>query len=136
MWEGRGNFVSLAHTDAELEKVLAGIPRRSIVALQAGGFPPRRVPAPLAVPTTPAQREMFLQSQLSPDASLACHESLTLRLRGLVDPDKTARALTAIAARRDALRGSFSADGMSMTIAAEARWPMRTVDAAEHNMKP
>ncbi len=129
IWEGRGNFVSLAHTEADLEKVLAAF-RESILALQAGGFLPGGAPQPVVVPTTPAQREMFLQSQLSADASLACHESLTLKLTGPVDAERVARVLEQIAGRHDALRGSFSADGMMMTVAAKAAWPLRVVDSA------
>lgn len=77
IWEGRGNFVSVAHTDADLDGVLAAF-HSSITALQEGGFlpggecprlPPPSRALPLSTPTTPAQREMFLQSQLSADAS-------------------------------------------------------------------
>ncbi|HEX2746795.1 MAG TPA: aminotransferase class III-fold pyridoxal phosphate-dependent enzyme, partial [Verrucomicrobiales bacterium] len=125
IWEGRGNFVSLAHTQDDLDAVLAAF-RESVVAMQDGGFLPRpAVPVALDVPTTPAQREMFLQSQLSVDASLACHESLTIRLRGKVDAGRVAGTLDQIVARHDALRSVFTPDGMTMTVAPKGSWPLR-----------
>ena len=130
IWEGRGNFISLAHTGADLEKVLTAF-RESISALQHGGFFPGGTSEPVTVPTTPAQREMFLQSQFSDDASLACHESLTLKLRGAVDVEKVEQVLLDIAGRHDALRAGFSGDGLIMTVAAKSAWPLRVVKAGE-----
>lgn len=137
IWEGRGNFVSLAHTTADLDAVLAAF-RESITDLQDAGFlpggtAPAESPVPLevvTVPTTQAQREMFLQSHLSADASLACHESLTIEITGTLDAGRVAAALNGIAARHDSLRASFSADGMTMTTAATALWPLRKVIAS------
>jgi len=134
IWEGRGNFVSLAHTEADLEKVLTAF-RESIVALQGGGFLPGGAPVPLVVPTTPAQREMFLQSQLSADASLTCHESLTLQLTGPVEAEKVARVLGQIAARHDALRATFSRDGLTMTVFPKAAWPLRVLETLDTDAK-
>jgi amino acid adenylation domain-containing protein len=130
IWEGRGNFVSLAHTREDLDAVLSAF-RESVVAMQDGGFLPRTAaPESISVPTTPAQREMFLQSQLSVDASLACHESLTIQLQGKVDASRVERALDQIVSRHDALRSTFSADGMTMTVAPRAEWPLSISNAA------
>ncbi len=127
IWEGRGNFVSLAHTAEDLDSVLAAF-LESVTAMQAGGFLPRPASVPLSVPTTPAQREMFLQSRLSPEASLACHESLTLRLGGRVDPALVSHVLDQIVARHDALRSTFPSDGLTMSIASRGHWPLRIVE--------
>jgi amino acid adenylation domain-containing protein len=128
IWEGRGNFVSLAHTTGDLAAVLSNF-RESILAMQSGGFLPSNTPVAITVPTTPAQREMFLQSQLNTDASLACHESLTICLRGKVDSFRVSTALNRVIARHDALRSSFTPDGLTVSIAPQATWPLRITDA-------
>ena len=38
------------------------------------------------IPTTEAQREVWLADQLDPMASLAYNESVTIALRGAIDP--------------------------------------------------
>ncbi len=70
-----------------------------------------------AVPSTEAQREIWLACQLGGDATLAYNESVTLHLRGAVDLTAIVAAVQSLPARHDALRATFSADGEQMLIA-------------------
>ena len=45
------------------------------------------------VPTTEAQREIWLADRLSPDASLAYNESISLEMEGALDAPALERAL-------------------------------------------
>ncbi len=74
---------------------------------------------PLAevVPSTEAQREIWLACQLGGDATLAYNESITLDLKGSLDIAALGTALQALVERHDALRATFSADGEQMLIA-------------------
>ncbi|NNM65273.1 MAG: amino acid adenylation domain-containing protein [Burkholderiales bacterium] len=95
--------------------------------LSAVDYNPFADAAPIArvVPTTEAQREIWLACQLGAEASLAYNESVSLRLRslsqstapGALDAEVLRRALGALVARHDALRATFGADGQDMFIA-------------------
>jgi amino acid adenylation domain-containing protein len=149
IWEGRGNFLSTAHTDTHCAAILAAF-ADSVRALQKGGLFPGgqenaslttpntasaiapgvpaaahhrdpqgsvSLPTPPAsadqenLPLTPEQQELFLATQLSPEASVAAHESVTINLQGPLDRPRLERAIQWLAARHDALRVSFAADG-------------------------
>ncbi|MGC8506784.1 MAG: amino acid adenylation domain-containing protein [Thiomonas sp.] len=75
--------------------------------------------APVArvVPTTEAQREIWLACQLGGDATLAYNESVSVHLRGPLATNALRRAVLGLAARHDALRATFGADGLKMFIA-------------------
>ncbi|HEY4221342.1 MAG TPA: amino acid adenylation domain-containing protein, partial [Myxococcota bacterium] len=72
-----------------------------------------------AIPTTEAQREVWLGDKLGRDASLSFNEAAILRLQGAVDVRALQRALTALVARHDLLRATVNADGSQLLIAAE-----------------
>ncbi len=73
------------------------------------------------VPTTEAQREVWLASQLGHEASLAYNESISLKMSGPVDRRSVQKALLALSDRHEALRSTLSADGLSLMIAARGR---------------
>jgi amino acid adenylation domain-containing protein len=72
-----------------------------------------------AVPTTDAQREVWLANQLGTDASLAYNESISMRLEGRLDVAALQRALRALSDRHESLRATISDDGLSLLIAAD-----------------
>lgn len=82
-------------------------------------------PLACAVPSTEAQREIWLAARLQPEASLAYNESATLRLSGPLDRDALERALEALLARHEALRATFSGDGESLLVAGAMPLRMR-----------
>lgn len=75
--------------------------------------------APLArvVPTTEAQREIWLACQLGKDASLAYNESISLHMRGPLVRTALVGALQALVERHEALRTTVSSDGQSLYLA-------------------
>ncbi len=56
------------------------------------------------IPTTEAQREVWLADQLDPVASLAYNESVTIALRGSIDTEAMRTAIKALTQRHDVLR--------------------------------
>src|SRR5581483_8945294 len=74
---------------------------------------------------------VLLAAKLAPEASLAYNEAVTLELRGALDASALHSALRAVVAHHDALRTTFSADGMELCIAeqAEPHWNTRDLSA-------
>src|SRR5688572_7889068 len=68
------------------------------------------------VPTTEAQREVFVASEMGVDASCAYNESVSLALEGPLDPSALEQALHALMARHEALRSTVSASGTRLIV--------------------
>ncbi|SEO95529.1 amino acid adenylation domain-containing protein [Luteibacter sp. UNC138MFCol5.1] len=88
--------------------------------------------APLArlVPTTAAQREVWLASRLEPEASLAYNEAIALTLKGLLDVPALEWALQGVVDRHEALRATFAGDGEGMFVAEHATLPIAFHDVS------
>ncbi|HJV97376.1 MAG TPA: condensation domain-containing protein, partial [Albitalea sp.] len=72
------------------------------------------------VPTSEAQREVWLADKLGQEASLAFNESVNLRLRGTLDVAGLRSALDALVSRHDTLRATVGPDGTELIIGADA----------------
>ncbi|MCB4769600.1 amino acid adenylation domain-containing protein [Ancylobacter sp. Lp-2] len=130
--DGFPKFLTTTHGQAEIEEI-ERIFSTSLDALQSVGIlagkdrpadtlhpavvaavpPPDPQPEPLPdriVPTEP-QREVWLAAQAGDAASCAFNESVSVRFDGALDADRLERALQAVVARHDALRGRFEASG-------------------------
>jgi len=70
----------------------------------------------VVVPTTEAQREIWLADQLGPDASLSFNLSVSLRLLGELDVEALRRALQALVDRHDALRACIVPGGQRLAV--------------------
>ena len=81
-----------------------------------------------AVPTTEAQRELWLADQLGREASLAYNESVSLHIEGTLDVAALQDALLALSDRHEALRSTISADGTSLMIVPRGTLQARLVD--------
>jgi amino acid adenylation domain-containing protein len=117
--EGFPCFLTMAHSDADLEAVLRAF-RDSARELSEAGFFLRKAEAekpappeelPLEVPLTEPQKEVWLAAQMSDEASCAFNESFTLRLRGPLERAALREALEKLVGRHDALRATFDAVG-------------------------
>jgi amino acid adenylation domain-containing protein len=73
--------------------------------------PFRSGPFSAAIPTTEGQREIWATLALDKDATLCYNESLSLELKGIVNPDLINLAFQEVLKRHDALRSVFSTDG-------------------------
>jgi amino acid adenylation domain-containing protein len=81
-------------------------------------------------PSTEPQREIWLATRVGVDASLAFNESVTLRFAGLVDFEAMRRALKALVQRHEALRMTFSGDGLTLCIAQSADVDLALIDCS------
>lgn len=107
-----------------------------MVAATAQSFSPIRVDydpfadgaLSLVVPTTQAQREIWLADQLGREASLAFNLSVSLRLLGSLDVACMHKALQQLVDRHDALRGSVGPDGETFCVLERFDIPLPTRD--------
>ena len=72
------------------------------------------------VPSTEAQREIWLAAKMGTEASLAYNEAVALTLHGMLDRTALLGALQALVDRHDALRASFGPDGETFCVAGSA----------------
>ena len=79
-------------------------------------------------PTTDAQREVWVASQLSREASCAYIESVTLCLEGELNGDHIGSAITYLAQRHEGLRSTISANGLLMIIMEQMDIPQAYTD--------
>ena len=140
IWEGRGCFLSTAHTDDDCDLLVDAF-RDSLRALREGGFLPEQsgraapvsaavaetapVPSglklfpapdpadapPRSFPLTPAQRQIWVHAQLGGDAALAYQEQLVFAVRGGLDPAALQAALHDVMLHHEALRTVFDPSG-------------------------
>lgn len=135
------NFLSTAHTAADIAGILAAVQdsvrelqeagffpgdaaRAAALQSRSGPFVPEPVAAPvtaasgsaapmetIAFPLTCAQREIWVACQFGPEASCAFNEAVALTLRGTLSAEALVGALNDLVARHEALRTTFDADG-------------------------
>jgi amino acid adenylation domain-containing protein len=133
IWEGRPCFVSTAHSDADIDQVVAAF-EQAITALGKGEFLSRTQtaaepqPAPNTIALTESQRELWLVCQQTPAANSACNETWTLRLDGPLDANALRAAIQTIVDRHDALRSSFTSSGETLTVEPKLIVPLPTTD--------
>ena len=88
-----------------------------------------------AVPTTEAQRELWLADQFGREASLAYNESISLHLTGALQALSLQGALDALVERHDALRSTISADGLNLLVAPHGSLQAQMVDLSALNVE-
>ncbi|MFT3838274.1 MAG: amino acid adenylation domain-containing protein [Myxococcaceae bacterium] len=82
-------------------------------------FDPFAGPAILhTAPSTEPQRELWTASRLGDDASLSFNESVTLFFEGPLKVDALEASLGDLSARHEAIRSTFSGDGLTMMVGA------------------
>jgi amino acid adenylation domain-containing protein len=85
-------------------------------------------PIERTVPTTEAQREVFVAAATDREASCAYNESVSLALTGDLDTRALDQAISGLIARHEALRSTLSASGTRMIVSAEGKAAWTTVD--------
>jgi amino acid adenylation domain-containing protein len=134
IWEGRPCFLSTAHTDEDIARIVQAF-HESLAELRHAGFFTEAAPglaapaAPTDLPLSEAQRELWLAAQLGPAASAAFNETCALELHGPLDEAALRRALAGVVARHDALRATFSRDGGTQHFAPELELAVPLVEA-------
>lgn len=130
VWEGRPCFLSTAHTETD-EAFIERSFKLSVAEMQHGGFltgtsdseyvdEARRLGAVVApagpqnedeFPLTEAQKEVWVASQLSQEASCAFNETCSIYFTGPFDESAMLCAIQEVVRRHEALRTTFSTLG-------------------------
>ncbi|MET0985429.1 MAG: aminotransferase class III-fold pyridoxal phosphate-dependent enzyme, partial [Steroidobacteraceae bacterium] len=114
-------FLTTAHSEEDIQNIVRAY-REAAAEMQASDFFPVRQkqlePPALEIPSTQPQREVWLADRMGTSASLAYNESVSLHLRGELRLDALEQSLLELIGRHDALRSTFSIDGMTMRVAA------------------
>lgn len=152
-WEGRNCFLSTAHTDEDIDRIVSAV-KESAAEMRAGGFIPERTqfaatletspqvsvvtaPAPGSeprqIPTTIAQKELWLLTRMGDEASRAYNESVTMHLRGPFNLPAMRRAIKRLIARHETLRITFSNDGEYQLIAPDIPLDLSVTDFTNEN---
>ena len=118
-------FLTTSHSDADIDRIVEAYRDAAAEMIASGFFPERRAALEAGdgvrlVPTTEAQREVWLADRLGTEASLAYNESISLHLRGALDVEALREAVRAMPRHHDALRATFSEDGLTLRVPAEA----------------
>jgi amino acid adenylation domain-containing protein len=149
--EGFPCFLSTAHSDADLEKIVSAF-KESTFDMQAAGFfaklsgaeqpvitaaaatvaakPDAVFGVAQEVPVTEPQLEVWLSDQLSDDASCSYNESFTLHMRGRVNEPALKDAVRQLVNRHDALRATFIHEGQVQKFVPKLDLDIPTVDLA------
>lgn len=124
IWEGRNCFLSTAHTEEDINKVVQAV-KESVFELRKGGF----IPEPPnggggihaisftenknAFPLTQDQQKLWLASKLSPNTSQAFQENVILTFSGSLNTYAFSEAVRQVVNRHEALRIRIMEDGES-----------------------
>ena len=134
--EGFPCFLTTAHSDADLERVVRAF-EESVEEMRAGDMFPHAdgeavstapAEAMREAPLTEAQLEIWLSAQLSPEASCSYNEAFTLDLNGELNEAVLRESIQGVIDRHDALRATFDSEGKTVKFATELKLNIPTVD--------
>lgn len=122
--EGFPSYVTAAHSDEDIDFVIAAA-RDAILEMQSDGVLPMRDGVAAAewfrtFPTTDGQRELWVGAQMGDLGNCALNESDAISIKGLLDADRFAAALTTEVDAAEAFRLRFARDGEMQTVAPTA----------------
>jgi amino acid adenylation domain-containing protein len=125
----RACFISTAHTDDDLQKVLQAL-EASVEEMQQNGWMSggESQAKPLRLPITDQQMEIWLATQMSDEAACAYNMSTTIVMDGKLDTAALHSAIEALVERHEALRITFDAYGQYQQINRHIDVPLKTVD--------
>ena len=151
IWEGRNCFLSVAHTDDDVDDLIRAI-QESIAELRAGGIlpeaPPQAVqsPSPLVgeglgreasaptilhtLPLNEAQQQLWVLAQLSNAGAVAYHDCVCFELNGHLQPAWLRQSLQQIVDRHEALRTTIDPGGQVQQVWANWRVELPVIDLA------
>ena len=132
--EGFPAFLTTAHDDADLAKIVEAFDAASAQMMVAGLFGRRPESAGARQgQLTESQMEIWLSAQLGDAASCSFNESVTLDLRGKLDRQALRKAARDLVQRHEALRIRFApaGDGFTVMPAAPLAFTIAARDEAE-----
>ncbi len=120
IWERRVCYLSAAHTEGDVDRVVAAVEEVVEEMQQVQLLPTAEPELPAGTgdsssgksyDLTEAQRELWALAQLGDDASVAYNLSAAVHLRGELETEALSQAVDQVIARHEALRTTFSAVG-------------------------
>ncbi|TKH36336.1 non-ribosomal peptide synthetase [Paenibacillus polymyxa] len=152
IWEGRNCFLSTAHTEEDIARIVQAV-KDSVDELRKGGFLPDPPPngnspgpgrQPVTVPAdaeaadavialTPDQKQLWFASVSERGDSLSLHETALLRFRGTLQQQAFNEAVQTIVNRHEALHIYMSGDGETQVIAPEMKVEVPLYDFTTHH---
>ncbi|UED72997.1 non-ribosomal peptide synthetase [Brevibacillus sp. DP1.3A] len=150
IWEGRNCFLSTAHTEEDIARIVQAV-KDSVNELRKGGFLPEPPPRgkgpgnpPLStgerqeaqatnlqeriIALTPDQKQLWFASVSERNESQSLHETALLRFHGPLQSEAFEQAVNTIVRRHEALRTFMSGDGETQVIA-----PVMTIGVPLHD---
>ena len=143
--EGFPCFLTTAHSDSDIEKIISAF-EESVIEMQGAGFlsPPTEqqlsdTPGVVAAensrveeaPMTEPQREVFLAAQLGDEASCSFNESFSLSLRGNIDLEALRKSIDTVIARHEALRAVIEPEGTILRFRSDLKLEIPLRDISE-----
>lgn len=140
IWEGANFFLSTAHTEEDIERLIQAV-KESVADLRRGGFLPD-LPDPVEdsrtsgatpivatptvaqaepqrpLPLTEPQRGLWVLAQFGADEARLYNEALAMRFQGPFQMQAMRAAFQAVVARHESLRTTISHDGEHQYVAA------------------
>jgi len=118
--EGFPSYVTAAHTDEDIDFVIAAA-TDSILEMQADGvLPVREGVAPVSwkrkLPLTAGQKEVWVTAQLGAMANCALNESDAITIEGPLDADRFVRSVEASMDAHESFRLRFATDGSMQSV--------------------
>lgn len=140
VWEWRNCFLSTAHTDQDIDRIIEVV-KESVIAMRDGGFiPPRSSEnpnrngqiqsVPKSVDLSTAQKQLATFSGISPEGSMAYHISPLISLKGQVNSVALSTAIQKVVTRHESLR-TVVPDTQTQTILPELSVPLEIVDLTD-----
>ncbi|HYH08468.1 MAG TPA: amino acid adenylation domain-containing protein [Thermoanaerobaculia bacterium] len=119
VWEGRNCFLSLAHTDADIARIVEAV-KQSVYAMLDDGWLTSSTyslsPRVQRIPLSESQKEMWFLVASDPIAAGAYRETLALTMRGTIDAGRLQHSLNRVVERHASLR-TIAFDEHAQTIA-------------------
>ena len=147
VWEGRVCFLSAAHTEEDINRIVAVV-KESVEELRSVGYfsvgksggnsvgksggKNSSAKKKLSYPLTEEQQRL-LEIARDERGSTAYNESISFELRGTLDVDRLRYAVNTVVNRHHALRTFMAADGSKQVVASEVKLEVPLLDLSGGN---
>ncbi|SMO63577.1 aminotransferase class III-fold pyridoxal phosphate-dependent enzyme [Melghirimyces algeriensis] len=145
IWEGRNCFLSTAHSDEDIDRIIQAV-KESIHELREGGFlpePPQppdgdgdgrsddTPSTPVTLPLTEEQKQIWFASKARNDQSVAFNETVALRLNGAFQRNAFNDAVKTLVKRHETLRTVIHPNGEEQHILPDVPVTIPIVDFSD-----
>ena len=139
-WEKRVCFFSIAHTDDDIELIIAKV-KETINDMRTGGFSlegslkEKKIAKdqPVHYPIHEAQKQLWFLARLNENAIPAYVESLALELSGSLNHERFQKAVQCVVDRHDSLRTIFENNGETQIVLPYVKVEIPLVDMSDQH---